>query len=155
MHILRLCSIHFYLQHWFVSGNVQCFHNWHAPLGILAIFTLIFCVSIIAIIVIYALHWMEVSYSAGWGNSWGALDYFNYTTKRWWFCLPFFPSLKSIKRPRWIRSAVTPLSDGIGKKYTIWPAVELGRRLLLVLFIVAYPGNDVSSWPALPNKMYG
>ncbi len=36
------------------------------------------------------------------------------------------------------------LGDGIGKKYSIWPAVELGRHLLLVLFIVAYPGNDVS-----------
>ncbi len=55
-------SINFYLQHWFVSGNVHCFHNWHAPLAILAIFTLIFCVSIVVIIVIYALHWMEVSY---------------------------------------------------------------------------------------------
>ncbi len=59
--VLCLCSIHFYLQHWFVKGNVNCFHNWHAPLGILAIFTLIFCVSIIVIIITYALHWMEVS----------------------------------------------------------------------------------------------
>ncbi len=63
---LRFCSIRFYLQHWFVSGNVQCFHNWHAPLGVLAIFTLIFCVSIIVIIVIYALQWMEVSYCVAW-----------------------------------------------------------------------------------------
>ncbi len=50
-----------------------------------------------------------------------------------------------LQRPTWIRSCIQPLKEGIGNKYTVWPAVELGRRLLLLLFIIAYPGNDVSS----------
>ncbi len=50
-----------------------------------------------------------------------------------------------LQRPRWIRSCIQPLKEGLGNKYPVWPAVELGRRLLLMLFIIAYPGNDVSS----------
>ncbi len=50
-----------------------------------------------------------------------------------------------LQRRRWISSNIEPLKEGIGNKYTVWPAVELGRRLLLLLFIVAYPRNDVSS----------
>ncbi len=49
-----------FLRQWFVSGNINCFHGWHAPLGILAILSLAFCVSIVVIIVLYAFKWLEV-----------------------------------------------------------------------------------------------
>ncbi len=49
------------MQQWFVSGNIKCFHGWHAPLGILAILSLAFCVSIVGIIVVYSFKWLEVS----------------------------------------------------------------------------------------------
>ncbi len=58
-------------------------------------------------------------------------------------CFSCFEPL--LQRPRWIQSSIEPLKEGIGNKYTVWPAVELGRRLLLLLFIVAFPGNNVSS----------
>ncbi len=48
------------MQQWFVSGNINCFHGWHAPLGILAILSLTFCVSIVVIFVLYAFKWLEV-----------------------------------------------------------------------------------------------
>ncbi len=48
------------MQQWFVSGNINCFDGWHAPLGILATLSLAFCVSIVVIIVLYAFKWLEV-----------------------------------------------------------------------------------------------
>ncbi len=51
----------FFLQQWFVSGNIKCFHGWHVLLGILAILSLAFSVSIVVIIVLYIFKWLEVS----------------------------------------------------------------------------------------------
>ncbi len=58
MHTSILLS---FLQQWFVSGNINCFDGWHVPLGILAILSLAFCVSIVVIFVLYAFKWLEVS----------------------------------------------------------------------------------------------
>ncbi len=50
-------------QRWFIDGSVHCFHQGHAPMGLLAILVLILCVSTIVIIVLYSLRWLEVSHT--------------------------------------------------------------------------------------------
>jgi len=35
------------------------------------------------------------------------------------------------------------MQKGFKEKYKWWAAIELGRRVLLLLFIVPFPGNEV------------
>ena len=49
-----------YLQHWYISGSVKCFQGGHAPLGILAILILAFCVTLIPLVLVYSVGWAQV-----------------------------------------------------------------------------------------------
>ena len=42
----------FSLQRWYWDGSVQCFHGDHLPLGLLAIFILMFAVSLIIVMIL-------------------------------------------------------------------------------------------------------
>ena len=62
-------------------------------------------------------------------------------------CVEVFSSvlLNSIQRPGWLRHTAEVMRTGFKERYKWWATVELGRRMLLLLFIVSFPGNDVSS----------
>ena len=53
--------------------------------------------------------------------------------------------LNSMQRPGWLRHTAEIVLKGFKEKYKWWATVELGRRVLLLLFIVPFPGNDVSN----------
>ena len=38
---------------------------------------------------------------------------------------------------------IVPLTFGLNEKPKIWPVVELSRRLVIILAVVAFPGNQV------------
>ena len=50
-----------YFQRWYIDGNVKCFNGGHAPLGLLAIFTLAICVAIIPLSLAYITAKLHVS----------------------------------------------------------------------------------------------
>ena len=63
------------------------------------------------------------------------------------FCVALLPitvliSLKKIKRPRWIRFLQEPLMCAYKDKYKWWSVIELGKRIVLVLFAIVLPNND-------------
>ena len=43
-------SAQFYLQRWIVSGNIECFTGWHAPLALLAIVVLVVTVALVPLV---------------------------------------------------------------------------------------------------------
>ena len=51
-------------------------------------------------------------------------------------------SLKKLPFPRWIRFLEEPLTYAYKDKCTWWSGLELGKRLVLVLFSVVLPTND-------------
>lgn len=53
-----------------------------------------------------------------------------------------FVSLGKLKRPRWIRFLEEPLTCAYKDGYKWWSGIELGKRILLVLFAIALPNND-------------
>ena len=53
--------------------------------------------------------------------------------------------LNSMQRPGWLRHTAEIVLKGFKEKYKWWATVELGRRVLLLLFIVPFPGDDVSN----------
>ena len=50
-----------------------------------------------------------------------------------------------MQRPELLRSTAEVVRKGFKERYKWWATVELGRRMLLLLFIVPFPGNDVSN----------
>ena len=50
-----------------------------------------------------------------------------------------------MQHPGWLRHTTEVVQKGFKERYKWWAAVELGRRMLLLLFIVPFPGNDVSN----------
>jgi hypothetical protein len=93
---------------WYIDGTVKCFNGGHAPLGLLAIFTLAVCLAIIPLSLAYI------------------------TAK--------------LRRPWVFRRSFEPLVIPFKEQYKWWSSVELGRRVVLVLFIVAFPRNE---YPAI------
>ena len=55
-------------------------------------------------------------------------------------------SLDYIKKVRWLHNLVEPLTNPYKEIFKWWSAIDLFRRLLLLTFIVALPGND---YPAI------
>ncbi len=51
-------------------------------------------------------------------------------------------SLSQIKRPRWIRFLEEPLTCAYKDSYKWWSGIELGKRIVLVLFAIVLPNND-------------
>ena len=51
-------------------------------------------------------------------------------------------SLDYIKKIRWFHNLVEPLTNPYKEIFKWWSAIDLFRRLLLLTFIVALPGND-------------
>ena len=49
---------------------------------------------------------------------------------------------KKLTRPYWTHCLVTPLTCAYKEKYNWWCGVELGKRVVLVLFAVAFKSND-------------
>ena len=49
-----------------------------------------------------------------------------------------------LQRPSIFYKTFSELSTSFRDGYSWWPAMELCRRLILVVFIVAFPGNNVS-----------
>lgn len=56
--------------------------------------------------------------------------------------LSIFVALGKLKRPYWIHHLTTPLTTPYKDKYRWWCGVELGKRVVLVLFAVAFKKND-------------
>ena len=52
-------------------------------------------------------------------------------------------NLNYLQRPGWLRHTAEVMQEGFKEKYKWWATVELGRRVLLLLFIVPFPGNEV------------
>ena len=50
----------------------------------------------------------------------------------------------TLQRPSIFYKTFSELSISFRDGYSWWPAMELCRRLILVVFIVAFPGNNVS-----------
>ena len=50
-----------------------------------------------------------------------------------------------MQRPELLRNTAEVVRKGFKERYKWWATVELGRRMLLLLFIVSFPGNDVST----------
>lgn len=50
-----------------------------------------------------------------------------------------------LQRPWVFRRSFEPLVIPFKKQYKWWSSVELGRRIILVLFIVSFPQNEVNS----------
>ena len=48
------------------------------------------------------------------------------------------------QNPSWLRKAAKVVREGFKDKYKWWAAVELGRRFVLILSIVAFTGSEVS-----------
>ena len=46
---------YFYLQRWYVDGDIQCFTGGHIPLALFAMLTLALCVAIVPTLVIVSL----------------------------------------------------------------------------------------------------
>lgn len=55
IHFILHCTIFFHGQLWFYDGSVQCFHEWHILLAIVALLFLL-ALAILVILVISALH---------------------------------------------------------------------------------------------------
>ena len=55
-------------------------------------------------------------------------------------------SLDLIQKVRWLHHLVEPLTNAYKEKYRWWSAVELAKRLLLLVLIIALPAND---YPAI------
>ncbi len=126
-----LCS---FMQQWFVSGNINCFDGWHAPLGILAMLSLAFCVSIV--VFLYAFRWLEVSvrYLSGcqptavhcctlWVTSQKShcmgicmcLLFVHGDNRVMLYAFLAFNPL--FQRPRWIWSSIEPLKEGTSTQF--------------------------------------
>ena len=54
-----------------------------------------------------------------------------------------------IQNPGWLRHTAEVVQKGFKKQYRWWATVELGRRVLLLLVIVPFPGKDVSDYLSL------
>ena len=50
-----------------------------------------------------------------------------------------------LQRPSWLRHTAEIMRKGFKKSYKWWATVELGRRMLLLLSVVPFPGKNVSS----------
>ena len=50
-----------------------------------------------------------------------------------------------VQRPHDIRYWIDPLTAGFKDEVKWWSGMELGRRLLFLLFIVSFPKNTVSN----------
>ena len=57
---LKFIHYIYLLQHWYISGSVKCFQGGHAPLGLLAILILAFCVTLIPLVLVYSVGWVQV-----------------------------------------------------------------------------------------------
>ena len=51
-------------------------------------------------------------------------------------------SLKKLPFPRWVRFLEEPLTHAYKDKCAWWSGLELGKRLVLILFSVIFPNND-------------
>ena len=49
-----------------------------------------------------------------------------------------------LQRPSWLRHTAEVVQKGFKEQYRWWATVELGRRILLLSIIVAFPGKYVS-----------
>ena len=55
-----------------------------------------------------------------------------------------------MQRPDLLRKTAEVVRKGFKESYKWWAAVELARRMLMLLFIVSFPGNDVSYCVIVP-----
>ena len=53
--------------------------------------------------------------------------------------------MNTMQRPELLRNTAEIVRKGFKERYKWWATVELGRRMLLLLFIVPFPGDDVRS----------
>ncbi len=51
-------------------------------------------------------------------------------------------SLNKLKRPSWIRFLEEPLTYAYKDNYKWWSGIELGKRIVLVVFAITLPNND-------------
>ena len=107
-----------------MSGDIQCFSGGHIPLALLAILMLALCVFLIPTLIILAIKVCLL------------------------FCCQYAEHVTFVtimQRPHDIRYWIDPLTAGFKDENKWWSGMELGRRLLFLLFIISFPKNTVSN----------
>lgn len=124
-----------------MNGNIQCFRSFHLVLALIAIIVLALCIGIIPVVFVYSQGCIEVSRCTYLSVRCqrANLPFVMYKTP---LCSPHYAL--PLQKPLILYETFRGLSSAFNPHYPWWTAVELFRRLTFVLFIVAFPGNNVS-----------
>ena len=112
-----------------MNGNIGCFTGWHIPLALLAIVVLIMTILLIPLACLISLKQriIRVSYWIIMNN----------------FASPF--CIHGIQKVYWLKYFENPLTVTYKEKWRWWSAMELARRFILILSVVSFPRNSVST----------